>query len=139
MIIDPAKQTYQNNTCATNEQCQFYGWADLYFSNRVVIFIHEHGPHNTKIIIERNDHVQCSNSNEPISSFCAAEVIARRLDQPTDEAFILTAFQTLLATTPGPEELQTCLQGLQELGSRDKARPAFINTLLNHHDFITVR
>ena len=48
-------------------------------------------------------------------------------------------FQTLLATTPGPEELQTCLQGLKELGPRDKARPAFIHTLLNHHDFITVR
>ena len=73
------------------------------------------------------------------TSLSSAEVIARRLDQPTDEAFILTAFQTLLATTPGPEELQTCLQGLKELGPRDKARPAFIHTLLNHHDFITVR
>ena len=73
------------------------------------------------------------------TSFTSAEVIARRLDQPTDKAFIRTAFQSLLATTPGAEELQTCLEGRKELGPRNQARPAFIHTLLNHHDFITVR
>jgi len=73
------------------------------------------------------------------TSLSSAEVIARRLDQPTDEAFVRTAFQSLLCSTPGPEELQTCLEALKELGAPEKARLAFIHTLLNHHDFITVR
>jgi hypothetical protein len=73
------------------------------------------------------------------TSLTSAEAIARRLDQPTDEAFVRTCFQALLCTSPGPEELQTCLEALRELGTPDQARPAFIHTLLNHHDFITVR
>jgi len=73
------------------------------------------------------------------TSLTSAEAIARRLDQPTDEAFVRTAFQALLATAPGVEELQTCLEALKELGPPEKARSAFIHTLLNHHDFITVR
>jgi hypothetical protein len=73
------------------------------------------------------------------TSLTSADAIARRLNQPTDEAFVRTAFQSLLCTSPGPEELQTCLEALKELGPPEKARPAFIHTLLNHHDFITVR
>ncbi len=73
------------------------------------------------------------------TSLSSAEVIARRLDQPMDEAFVRKAFQALLCTSPRPEELQICLESLKELGVPQKARPAFIHTLLNHHDFITVR
>lgn len=72
------------------------------------------------------------------TSLTSAEVIARRLDQFGDEAFIRTAFQTLLATTPGPEELKSSLEGLAELGTKQRARTAFIHTLLNHHDFVTI-
>lgn len=72
------------------------------------------------------------------TSLTSAEVIARRLDQLGDEAFIRTAFQTLLATTPGPEELKSSLEGLAELGTKQRARTAFIHTLLNHHDFVTI-
>ena len=72
------------------------------------------------------------------TSLTSAEVIARRLDQLGDEAFIRTAFQTLLATRPGPEELKSSLEGLAELGTKQRARTAFIHTLLNHHDFVTI-
>lgn len=73
------------------------------------------------------------------TSLASAEVIARQLDEPTDEAFIKTAFQALLATSPSQEELKICQEALTELGPRDKARSAFIHTLVNHHDFITIR
>lgn len=73
------------------------------------------------------------------TSLAAAGVIAKRLNQPSDEIFVRTAFEALLATTPNQEESQICLAALRELGTGEKARTAFIHTLLNHHDFITVR
>jgi predicted 3-demethylubiquinone-9 3-methyltransferase (glyoxalase superfamily) len=73
------------------------------------------------------------------TSLASAAIIARRFHQPDDEAFVRTAFQALLATTPNQEEVQICLGALHELGTGEKARTAFVHTLLNHHDFITVR
>jgi len=73
------------------------------------------------------------------TSLAAAGVIAKRMREPSDEDFVRTAFEELLATTPNQEESQICLEALRELGTGETARTAFIHTLLNHHDFITVR
>ncbi|MES2598738.1 MAG: DUF1549 and DUF1553 domain-containing protein [Verrucomicrobiota bacterium] len=73
------------------------------------------------------------------TSLASAGIIAKGLSQPDDEAFVRTAFEALLATTPNEEEVKICLEALRELGAGDEARTAFIHTLLNHHDFITVR
>ncbi|GEP41330.1 DUF1549 and DUF1553 domain-containing protein [Brevifollis gellanilyticus] len=73
------------------------------------------------------------------TSLSSAAIIAKHFHQPEDEAFVRTAFEALLATAPNQEEVQICLEALHELGTGEKARTAFIHTLLNHHDFITVR
>lgn len=65
--------------------------------------------------------------------------IAKKITAADDTTFIRLAFQTLLATSPTPAELQHSLTALSQMGSSENARSAFIHVLLNHQDFITLR
>jgi len=83
----------------------------------------------------------------------AAAKLAERLVQDaegaSDDAFIRRTFTTLLATTPTPAEHALCVESLAQFLAaakerktaqpEAKARAAFVHTLLNHNDFITIR
>ncbi|HYF37645.1 MAG TPA: DUF1549 and DUF1553 domain-containing protein [Prosthecobacter sp.] len=73
------------------------------------------------------------------SAMSAAALIAARIPAADDAAFIRAAFRLLLATDPTAEEHRVCLESLHELGPGPQARTALVHTLLNHHDFITIR
>ncbi|MDZ4286488.1 MAG: DUF1549 and DUF1553 domain-containing protein [Prosthecobacter sp.] len=72
------------------------------------------------------------------TSMTAAELIATRIGINAPH-FVHDAFRLLLATEPSAEESQVCEEALQQFGSGAKARAALVHTLLNHHDFITIR
>jgi mono/diheme cytochrome c family protein len=103
------------------------------------------------------------------SDFCRAQarLVARRLaavGQPSDEAFLVAAFEHVLARTPTPEERQSCLTFLREQrglftgkGSlpapaasapgvippsadpAGRARENLVHVLLNYNEFVTIR
>jgi hypothetical protein len=70
-----------------------------------------------------------------------------RFPSVTDAVFVRLAFETVLASSPTPEEQRECESALAELatllkGMPDASRRArgdLIQALLNHNDFITVR
>lgn len=66
----------------------------------------------------------------------AAAALAKRL-QPLDEAsFVKQTFVAILGRAPNREEQQTAMEGLHAL-SQD--RSLFVQALLNHNDFVTLR
>ena len=91
-------------------------------------------------------------ANSKLASAAAAK-LAERLAQQTaddsDEAFIRTAFETILAVKPTPAEYDVCADSLGKLlqtarqrqtpQPEARARTAFVHALLNHNDFITIR
>jgi len=79
----------------------------------------------------------------------SAEAIARRLsaDDVREERFVRDAFGLVLGMVPGEEEVRASVEALGEwgrqfsgeAGGKIRARSQLIWTLLNHHDFVTVR
>ena len=91
-------------------------------------------------------------ANSKLASVAAARLAARlmRSGSPaSDETFIRTAFETILAVKPNLAEYETCAKGFGRLieaarqqrvpQPKARARTAFVHALLNHNDFITIR
>jgi hypothetical protein len=78
----------------------------------------------------------------------AAKLPAER-DQPHDDAFLTAAYETILCTSPTPDELAACRDALAQMqtvlraqGHKQpvqRARENLVHALLNHNDFITIR
>jgi hypothetical protein len=78
-----------------------------------------------------------------------AEALAGRLAEtaPDDEAFIMQAYQRVLARAPQPEEVRLCREFLasneagnnREADHRQRRRTHLVLVLFNHNDFVTVR
>ncbi len=78
-----------------------------------------------------------------------AEKIAADRAASTDDGFIRTAYETVLAIEPTKAELEVCAETLMQLrslaekqGQKDpvaRARAGLVHALFNHNDFITVR
>jgi hypothetical protein len=78
-----------------------------------------------------------------------AEKIATDNAASTDDGFIRTAYETVLAIEPTKAELEVCAETLMQLrslaekqGQKDpvaRARAGLVHALFNHNDFITVR
>ena len=88
--------------------------------------------------------------NSPLAINMAEQIATQlqlRNPELTDERFTQLAFLTVLASEPSAEELSVCVQALAELrtaappGSNpdNVARRALVQTLINQHDFITIR
>jgi hypothetical protein len=129
---------------------------------RAVYFFHSHNDHHKLLgIFDDANVLDCYRRTESIvpqqalalwnSRFAltAAAKIADKLPSGTDAAFITSAFEALLGTTPTADELAACESALAELRAvlkdvkepeRDKrARTQLVQALLNHNDFITAR
>ena len=131
---------------------------------RSLYFVHSHNEHQKFLALFDDANVlECYRradsivpqqalalENSPLAIKMADE-IASRLQQAnpqlSDERFIQLACLTVLASEPSPEELAACTQALAELRAaappganpEKTARSALVHTLLNQHDFITVR
>jgi len=78
-----------------------------------------------------------------------AEKLAKSNSAATDDEFIRTAYETILAVEPAKDELEVCAETLMQLrslaekqGHKDpvaRARVGLVHALFNHNDFITVR
>ena len=101
-----------------------------------------------------SDSISCSKwlANSKLVSTAAAKVAERLVkdtESAADDAFIRTAFTTLLATAPTAAEQQLCAESLAQFLAaaksgksaqpEAKARAALVHALLNHNDFITIR
>ena len=72
-----------------------------------------------------------------------------QLEDPTDEQFIRTAYQTILNRPVRETEFSVCSEALHELRaiaegqshprSKRKAREHLVHALFNHNDFVTIR
>jgi hypothetical protein len=140
--------------------------ADENTRRRSLYFFHSHNEHNKFLSLFDDANVlECYRRVESIvpqqalalenSKFAllAAEKIAQRLakqpDLAADDAFIRSAFTTILASPPSPAEIEACSASLKEwhtIAVREKrpdpalrARVNLIHALLNHDDFVTIR
>ncbi len=90
--------------------------------------------------------------NSPLATTMSAKIaqqIAANLPDASDEAFIQSAFVTILASEPSPDELDACRQTMSDLRAISKfknqpdidgrVRVHLVQSLLNHNDFVTVR
>jgi len=78
-----------------------------------------------------------------------AERLAKEYSAATDDEFIRTTYETVLAVEPAKGELEVCAETLMQLrslaekqGHKDpvaRARAGLVHALFNHNDFITVR
>lgn len=78
-----------------------------------------------------------------------AERLAKEHSAATDDEFIRTTYETVLAVEPAKGELEVCAETLMQLrslaeqqGHKDpvaRARAGLVHALFNHNDFITVR
>jgi hypothetical protein len=80
-----------------------------------------------------------------------AAAVARNLQDEDANNFLLAAFEQILSRQPTAQELEVCLQSLQEangtdvemnterFAKRQKARESLVRALFNHNDFLTIR
>lgn len=86
--------------------------------------------------------------NSPLAA-TAAEKIAARITVIDEDAFIRTAFQTVLGVDPSADEITASREALaawtvlaktaNRSDPAQQARAALVQALLNHNDFVTVR
>jgi hypothetical protein len=69
-------------------------------------------------------------------SRATADALAKKLPEAMPSDFILRAFQTILNRLPTAKEQQVCIEAFATL---KKNRPLFLQALLNHNDFVTLR
>jgi hypothetical protein len=133
-------------------------------NRRSLYFVHSHNDHNKFLSMFDDASVrECYRRSESIVpqqaltlsnsklALAMAQKITDRLQQQqpkiSDEEFIRTAFELILASPPTKEEQSECLEALQELlrltpnqaNAQTRARANLLHALLNHNDFITVR
>jgi hypothetical protein len=67
-----------------------------------------------------------------------ARLLAAELKAPSDAAFVVAAFERVLARPPSGDEVSECVAFLKErTGTR--GRENLVHVLMNHHDFVTIR
>ncbi len=91
---------------------------------------------------------------EALEKRLASDLVMRRefggakrpADAEVDRQFTRAAFMTLLARSPNPGEEEACLESLARLGpvlfsdvEAARARVLFLQALMNHNDFVTLR
>lgn len=133
---------------------------------RSLYFVHSHNEHNKFLsMFDDASVLDCYRRSESVVPQQAlalenspltdqiAEKIANRIHSASmtsnDEEWIREAFRTILANDPTDEELAISISALVQLtelaksSSADKAvyvaRKQFVQALLNHNDFVTVR
>ena len=74
-------------------------------------------------------------SNSQLSRDCA-DALAEKLSELDVEAFVTQSFLTVLSRPPTDAEQQVSLAGFAELKQN---RSHFLQALLNHNDFVTLR
>jgi hypothetical protein len=74
-------------------------------------------------------------TNSQLSRDCADALAGKMKDLP-EEAFITKSFLVVLSRQPSPEELRVSLEGFRELEGN---RSLFLQALINHNDFVTLR
>lgn len=74
-------------------------------------------------------------TNSQLSRECA-NALAAKLDKLDGEAFVTQAFLTVLARPPTETERRTSLEGFTAL---QQNRSLFLQALINHNDFVTLR
>jgi hypothetical protein len=72
--------------------------------------------------------------------------LAARLATLDDPALVQEAFLTILGRSPTPAESSACAESLAKLTNLQSAKPdpqraraLFLQALLNHNDFVTLR
>ncbi|HEY1170689.1 MAG TPA: DUF1553 domain-containing protein [Verrucomicrobiae bacterium] len=91
-------------------------------------------------------------ANSKLSMMSAGKLAERLIKDNsaiTDDVFIRTAYETILALEPDKGEMEVCAETLMQLrslaekqGHKDpmaRARAGLVHALFNHNDFITVR
>ena len=130
---------------------------------RALYFVHSHNEHNKFLTMFDNANVlECYRREESIVpqqalvlansklALDTAQAIASKLSNVGNEAaFIVTAFETVLSTTPTLNEQAECAKAMaawRELAiahqlpqAESRARTNLIHAFLNHNDFIIVR
>lgn len=133
---------------------------------RAMYFFHSHNEHHKMLgLFDDASVLECYRRTESIvpqqalalwnSRFAltmAGKINDRlhaRLGEASDAAFIRSAFETVLGTSPTPDELKTCEEALTELKAALKdmkdpartkrARAQLVQSLINHNDFVTCR
>jgi hypothetical protein len=74
-------------------------------------------------------------TNSRLSRECA-DALAAKMKPLSDEAFITQAFLTLLGRAPGDRERAVSIGGYRSLNQN---RSLFLQALINHNDFVTLR
>jgi hypothetical protein len=84
-------------------------------------------------------------ANSQLSRDCA-EALAARLANLDEQALVQEAFLTILGRSPTPAETAACSESLTKLTGLPSAKPdlqraraLFLQALLNHNDFVTLR
>lgn len=133
---------------------------------RSLYFVHSHNEHHKFLALFDDANVlECYRRSESIIpqqalalsnsklALTASEKINGRLHLQLagagDSEFVRTAFETILAVRPTPEEQTICAQAVAQLqqlmegqklpDASRRARAGLIQALLNHNDFLTVR
>jgi len=130
--------------------------ADESSRRRSLYFLHSHNDQQKFLeIFDDANVLECYRRAESIvpqqalalqnskMALMAAEKIARRLNEKDEAAFIRAGFELVLGSSPSSAEIEECKEALKELmkiaGDPLRARVNFIQALLNHNDFITIR
>ena len=86
---------------------------------------------NSRLAIEMSDRI--------------AERLAHALESPETGDFIDATFNLILARQPSQQEKKECqeyfeqMQLLKEVANPQQIRTRFVQAILNHNDFITIR
>jgi hypothetical protein len=133
---------------------------------RAMYFFHSHNEHNKLLDLFDNANVlECYRRTESIVPQQALalwnsrlaqtmsgkinDALHARLGEVDDSRFVIAAFGLVVASTPSKDELNACLESLNELrvALKDlkeperakRARLQLVQALINHNDFVTVR
>lgn len=136
--------------------------SDQSSKRRSLYFVHSHNEHQQFLSIFDDANVlECYRRSESIVpqqalalensplATAMAEKIATRITAASDEEFVRSAFQLILAADPSKAEidlLTAALTQLTDIGAQKKtpnaaanARMQIVHALLNHNDFVTIR
>ncbi len=104
---------------------------------------------NSKLALDMASRIAARLQTELVHDSDAHGATTPESDESRDDAFVIAAFELLLARSPSFSERQACREALHELtntlqgqAARDadaKARADLVHAFLNHNDFITIR
>ena len=133
---------------------------------RAMYFFNSHNEHNKLLgIFDDANVLECYRRTESIvpqqalalwnSKFALTmagkinDKLHARLGTVDDAVFVTAAFETILGSSPTPDESKTCVESLAELKDvlkemkepdrTKRARVQLVQALVNHNDFVTVR